>query len=327
MNTSLEIAKKNFKIWRHFAADILIFSVCFLCYAVLPLYVPMAGYFWLIHDSTEKLAEFLMIFVFLYFVFLLSFLVPCFLDVISDKMRLPIRMTLDNNFFVLMDKNGKPWKIRYANCRYTDSFVRCIFGSLFRGTWSRGITIYIPKEHLARFPRGFSDTTNDPPNMSFHFPMNTEAKSEIISFLENKNCRRVPPIFLKNWLIGTLIALFAPALFLWIHAAAIFFLYEQVGDYGAVGLFLIGLTSGVVVALSTIIKPYSKIEYLRRKKHIKIKIYVVIALSIGCPIYFWITQNEMQPNVFTAVFITLLCYVESYLWTYCLLRQERRSTG
>ena len=240
-----------------------------------------------------------------------------FIIALREKKRLPIRMELTDHFFVLMNKKGKQWKIRYANSRYANSFVRCFFGNFSRGTWSRGITIYIPKEYLPGFPRGLGDVKEYPPDMSFHFPVHSVNKPEIVSFLDRKNCRQIPPVSLNEMLL----ALFAPAFSLWIHVAAALLLYNQIGEYGVLGLVVIGMVSGMLAGSTAIAKPYRRIEYLRIKRPTKLNIYGLLALSIGCPIFLWSTQNAIQPNLFAAVFVALLCYVESYLWIYCLLRQ------
>jgi hypothetical protein len=327
MNISLEITKKSFNVLWNVFADIAIHCVVFLCYCVLPIFVPMAGYFALIRNDTGKITGLLFypglffLLCLLLFVFAFSF----FLIALYEKTRLPIRLKLtDKNFFILIVKKGTQWKIRYANCRFADSFFSLFFGRLFRGTMARGITFYIPKEHLDGFPRGFDDIYKDhPPNMSLHFPIDSANNPEVVSFLESKNCRRIPPMSINK----ILLVLFAPALFLWIHAAVALLLHKHIGAYGIYGLSVIGLVSGILVALSAFTKPYSKIEYLRRKSYTKIKIGMMIAFFIGLPIYLWITQlPERHPSLFDAVFVASLCYVESYLWSYCLLKRERQST-
>jgi hypothetical protein len=190
---------------------------------------------------------------------------------------------------------------------------------------SRGITIYIPPEHLDGFRRGFGENGNQA-ELSFHFPIDSEnelkqSKPEIVSFLESKNCRRIPPMSASKMLLS----LFAPTLFIWTHVAAALLLREQIGEYGIIGLFLIGMASGMLVAYAAIVIPYTKIEYLRRRGYIIPCFFVFLVLPIGYPIYLWNTQQALQPSLFAAIFVALLFYVESYLWIYCLLKHERQS--
>lgn len=324
MNISLEIARKKFKIRRNVLADVFIFSIGYLCYFVLPFGVPIAGYMGLIRNDTEKFSGELSGLLVFYLLLLFMFAVVFFLLAVLEKMRLPIRMKLtDSGSFILMDKKGRQWKIRYANCRYACDFFRCFFGDFCRGTWSRGITIYVPKEYLNEFPRKFGDFKDYPTDLSFHFPVTSENKLEIVSFLENKHCRKVPPLSLNKMLV----ILFAPTMSLWIHAIAAGLLHKQIGEYGVIGLIVIGMVSGILLACSTVTKPYRKIEYLRNRYTAKLSVYAMIALSIGCPIFLWSTQNKIQPSFWGVVFIALLCYAESYLWIYCLLRHEHRRTG
>jgi hypothetical protein len=324
MNITLEISKKHFKIWRQVFADILIIHVGFLFFFVLPFCLPMAGYVVLFSNNPEHfVGELQGMFVLYFFLFFMG-TIAFFLVALRERTRLPICMQLtDKNFFVLMDKTGTQWKIRYASCRFADSFVRCFIGSYFGKTMSRGITIYIPPEHLDGFRRGFGENGNQA-ELSFHFPIDSEneqeqGKQEIVSFLESKNCRRIPPVSANKMLLF----LFSPAVLFWIHGAAALLLHEQIGDYGVFGLVLVGIGSGTVVAYAAITIPYTKIEYLRRKGYVTLCIRMLIALSIGCPIYLWNIQQALQPSLFVAVLVALLFYVESYLWIYCLLKHER----
>ena len=321
MDQTFTITKKEFKIWRHVLADFLAVIFYSLLFLFVPFGVPILCYAGLTY-SIDDIIMFSSTCVCLFCVFLFCVFPLVLFAALSEKIRLPISIKLADNFLVLGNNHEKQYNIHYSQCRYTVAFIHCFSGSLFKGTWSRGITLYVPKEFLEGFPRGIHDWGgNAPVYMSFHFPVETENVSDFCSFLNKRNCRQVPPPTSNQLLTHV----FAPSLFLWVHLIIALFMVRQIGIYGVLGSIVIGMVSGLLLAASAIAKPYRKIEYIHQKRSIQFSIYAMIILSIGLPIYLWNTPQhipELQPSVFTALFIVFLCYVESYLWRYCLSKRE-----
>jgi len=231
---------------------------------------------------------------------------------------------LENKFIVLVDKKGQQWKVPYSECRHATGFVRCFLSSnIFHGTWTRGVTIYVPRELLKGFPRGLQDTgSNAPEEMAFHLPAQRKDIPEIVSFLEKRNCVSVSSPTSSELLTFII----APTLFLWVHFAFAILLIDQIEIYGLICSMVIGIISGWIFATSFIAVPYQKKRYVFQKRVVFYSISALNAISVGFPFFVWnMLQDipELQPSISSAVFIIVLCFIESFLWYYCLLIKRK----
>ena len=298
----------NFRILRYVVAELFAMNLFLLWLLLFPFVLPISVWQGVFRDNWGGVWP-------IYFgvscYMSLVVFIPCIVIGVCEKRRIPLTFEFSRGSVLISNTRGRRTRVPVSMCVYTENLFYCFFNSLFKGTWRRGVTIYVPKKELRNIPLGFWGWGDFPFYLGFHLSMNDAERRKLIDLLNSLQCRRIQrqPYDLF-WIV------FGPSIFLWGDIIVALLLSVLLGPLGPLVFLCCGICGfalGMAFALTKVdisnCKPPKTFQW-----RIKFAAKLFSIAPFVCSLFFLFT-----PEFLVALSCAFICFFHVLVAT-CLFR-------